>query len=233
MQNVPLEQMFTRSWTVLRSNVSIIFPGVLAGIVAGIAQALLAPSVFAGGSFGWTIASIIGLFAAVMALTYTTGMAQVAWERGHTSFADGKCAFVEDGRRVAFAVVLLAVTAAVAMLLAFLTLGLSLLAFAYFAVYTIASVVVGRHTAIEGLVESAKIASQRIVPTAAVLVGFIGVFVTAGCIGFVLSFIPLLGPIAASIIVQTCAAYFAVVIVGEYLTARGTPPPVPMPIVKP
>jgi hypothetical protein len=158
-------------------------------------------------------------------------MAQIAWERGRTSLADGTCAFAEDGRRVAFAVVLLAVTAAVAMLLAFLTLGLSLLAFAYFSVYTIASVVVGRHSAIEGLAESAGIASRRIVPTAAILVGFIGVFVVAGIIGFILSFLPFLGPIMASIIVQTCAAYFAVVIVGEYLTARGMPPP-PLPVAK-
>jgi hypothetical protein len=223
-QSNPAENLFTRSWMLLCANTAIVIPGTLAGLVAGLAQDVLSPSVFTGSPLGHTIAALIGLFAAVAALTCTTGMAHVAWERGKTTLADGQCAFLDGGNRVLAAVVLLAFTAALATVLAFLTLGLSLLAFTYFSLYTIAAVVVGRRNAVEGFAESAGIASRRVASTIVIIIGFIGSFVIAGLIGFVLMFLPLIGPILAAIIAQTCAAYFAIVIVGEYLTARGTPP---------
>jgi hypothetical protein len=228
MESASLPSRFTHSLTLLRSNRSILLPGLAAGIVCGFLQAFLVHIALLGGIFGAAIASLLELFAGAAALTYTTGMAQVAWEKGHVELSDGKRAFEEDGGRVVPAVVLLSVAGTAAILLMLPTLGLSLLAFSYFSVYTIASVVVGRHTAIEGFVESAGIASRRIGPTAAIVVGFIWIFVIAGFIGFALSFIPLLGPVVSSIISVTCSAYFVVLIVGEYLTVRGTPPSIPM-----
>lgn len=231
MESASLASRFTHSLTLLRSNRLILLPGLVAGVVCGFLQAFLAHPVSIGGIFGAAIASLLELFAGAVALAYTTGMAQVAWEKGHVDLSDGKRAFEEDGRRVVLAVVLLSVAATAAILLMLPTLGLSLLAFSYFSVYTIASVVVGRHTAVEGFVESAGIASRRIGATAAIVVGFIWIFVIAGIVGFALSFIPLLGPVVSSIISVTCSAYFVVLIVGEYLTVRGTPPSVPMLIV--
>jgi hypothetical protein len=231
MQSASLASRFTHSLTLLDSNRSILLPGILVGAVSGLAQAIFVHSISVGGIVGSVIATLIELFAGVMALTYTTGMAQIAWEQGHASLADGKRAFDEGGRRVYLAVVLLSVGATAAIMLTLPTLGLSLLAFSYFAVYTIASVVVGRHAAIEGFVESASIAARRIAPTAAILVGVIWIFVVAELVGFVLSIVPLLGPVVAAIIAQCGSAYFVVLIVGEYLTDRGTPPSVPMRVV--
>jgi hypothetical protein len=224
MQPAPVENLFARSWMLLSANTAIILPGILAGLVTGLAQDIFAPSFFVGNAFGHTVAGVIGLFAAVTALTCTTGMAQVAWKRGKTTFADGQCAFFEGGNRVLVAVVVLAVGAAMATILAFLTLGLSLLAFTYFSLYTIAAVVVGHRSALVGFVESAGIASKHMVPTMVIIIGFIGSFVIAGLISFVLMFLPYVGPVLAAIIGQTCAAYFSIVIVGEYLTVCGTPP---------
>jgi hypothetical protein len=231
MDSASLPSRFTHSLTLLRSNRSILFPGLAAGVVCGFLQASLTHFVLFGGIFGAAIASLLELLAGAAALTFTTGMAQVAWEKGHADLSDGKRAFEEDGRRVVLAVVLLSVAATAAILLMLPTLGLSMLAFSYFSVYAIASVVVGGHTVTEGFAESAGIASRRIGPTAAIIVGFIWIFVVAGIIGFALSFIPLLGPVVSSIISVTCSAYFVVLIVGEYLTVRGTPPSVPMLIV--
>jgi len=233
MESESLAGRFKHSYTLLNANRSILLPGLVAGVVCGFVQLFLAHLVVIGGIVGAAILDLLLVFAGATALTYTTGMAQVAWEKGHAELDDGRAAFGEDGRRVLQAVLLLSLAATAAMLLMLPTLGLSLLAFSYFSVYTIASVVVGEHTAMEGVVESANLASRRIGPTAAIVVGFIWIFVIAGLVGFALSFIPFIGPVVNSIISVTCSSYFIVLIVGEYLTARGTPPSVPIRIVSP
>ncbi len=239
MQTSSVESVFARSWALLRSNWSIIIPGLLVGIVVGIMTTLLAPPVnYSNGSdvslvgaastfFGQILVSVLSVLGTIVAITYTTGMAQAAWERGTATFADGSRSLSEDAGRVLVAMVLLFVVGLVAAILAPFTLGISLLAYAFFFIYTMASAVVSNRSGVEALKESANIALRRPGPTLIVIVGLIVVFIVAGIIAGTLTFIPFLGAIAAAVILQAFTSYVTLVIVGEYLASRavGSPPP--------
>jgi hypothetical protein len=237
MQSDTVESVFARAWVLLRSNWSIMVPGFLAGAASGVLQALLLQplsavsvgdaSFLSAAALERGLVSLIGLLASIVAITYTTGMAQAAWERGTATFADGGRAFTAGAGHVFMAIIVLTVAAFLATLLSVFTLGLALLAFFYFSMYTLAAVVVGRRSGLEGFLESVRIASTRVSTTITVIVGLVGIFVLVGVLATVLSFVPFLGLILAAIIFQGIAAYFTLVIVGEYLALRSTPPTLP------
>lgn len=236
-----VENAFSRSWQLLTSNWIIIVPGLIIGIVAGILTGIFyhpatmtydangVPQVSgaAAGAIGGALASIIAMVATVLTITYTTGMAGAAWATGRTTLADGSAAFKRDGAQVFLAMLGLFVVGFVAAILALPTLGLALLAYLVFFLYTMPGVVIGDRPGFTAMGESCQIALKRFVPTI-ITVLIIGVI--AICSSFIagaLSFAPFIGPIVAAVIQQIVLAYVTLVIVGEYLAFRESPAAVP------
>ena len=154
-------------------------------------------------------------------------MAGAAWQRGRANLSDGSAAFEHDAGNVLVAIVGLFVALVVAGVLAFVTLGISLLLYFYFFLYTFPAVIVGQRPGLAAMGDSFRIASRKVAPTLIVTV-IIGVILLVGrIIGTVLFFVPFLGPIVGSIIIQIVLSYVMLVVVGEYLALRdslGHPP---------
>ena len=234
MGQVSAESLFARSWQLLTRNWSIVVPGLIVAIVAGIATTLLLPTfVYADdagvavvqrvGGFRTFLALVIQLIAAIISITYTTGMAAAAWARGRATFADGAAAFRSEGGRVLGALLALFVVFILAAILAPFTLGLSLLAFFFLFVYAMPAAVIGDLGDLGGfgaLGASYRIATRAFGTTAIVIIVLTIVFIVAGLVGSALGVVPFLGPLISELIGQAAVAYFTLVIVGEYLAAR-------------
>lgn len=243
-----LGNTFSRAWHLLSNNWIIIVPAIVIAILCGIIVALfgtfglasaagLGSAGMAGAGVGAVLITgmIVGaivLIASILTVAYTTGMADAAWRTGTATLADGAAAFREDAGSLVAAVVLLFVVGLIAVILAPFTLGLSLLAFWLFFIYTFASVVVGKRSGVEALGESARITTRNFVMTLLVIVLLAIAFFIAGWIGNVLGHLPIVGRVVAYVIDQAVAAYATLVIVGEYIKLRptvqtvgvGTPP---------
>ncbi len=234
MQNSnEIGNVFRRSWQLLSSNWIIIVPGLVIGLVAGIVVALVAapgsqlvydasgiPTGIVNNPLAFVLGPVISIVATILAITYTTGMAGAAWRTGTTTVSDGGTAFQRDAGNVVVAMIGMLLLGIVAAVLAPFTLGLSLLAFAVFFLYTMPAAVVGEHPGLQALKESVLIARHSLVTTLVVvlLIGVIAVI--AGLLSTSLSFMPFIGPIAAGIVEQIVVAFVTLVIVGEYLRLR-------------
>ncbi|MGZ3497928.1 MAG: hypothetical protein ACXWNK_14505 [Vulcanimicrobiaceae bacterium] len=228
MVQQPVETILTKSWRLLNANWAIIVPGLVAGLVAGVISGFLTAGALhanqaaaVGFAFVNALTSVIvWVVATVVAISYTTGMAQAAWQTGKATFEDGRRAFREDAVNVFFAMLFLIVIGIVAAMLAPLTLGISLLADVFFLIYTMPAVIVGRRTATEALAESCRIAVSRFVPTLLITVVIGAIAFAALLPTMVLGMIPFIGPIISAAFVQAVVAFFTLLVVGEYLAAR-------------
>ena len=236
-----LGNTFSHSWELLTRNWIIIVPGIVIGIVAAVIVWMLAffgvASVAGFGAVGMAgvglasaflsamIVGIVLMLATILVIAYTTGMAGAAWRTGTATLADGAAAFSTDGAQIMVAVVLLFLLGIVAVALSIPTLGLALLAFYLFFLYTLPSVIVGNRGATDALGESARITMKNFVGTLAVVVILAIAFIVAAWITRFFNGIPLVGMIIRQVITQGVAAYATLVIVGEYLKLRSTVEP--------
>lgn len=235
-----LGNTFGRAWQLLNNNWIIIVPAIAIAIVAAVIVSLLATfglaSAVGFGAVGLGAAGvgaalltamILGLVllaASILTVAYTTGMADAAWRTGTATLADGGAAFREDAASLLSAIVLLLILGIIAVLLAFFTFGLSLLAYWLFFIYTFASVVVGKRSGTEALGESARMTSRNFVMTLAIVILLGIAFLIAGWIGGILHHIAFIGPIVSYVINQVVAAFATLVIVGEYIKLRAAEP---------
>jgi hypothetical protein len=237
MQQAPqsIESTFSRAWQLLSSNWNIIVPGLAIGVVVGIIDYFIAPHTavydpeatwFTSASAGILVA-LVNLAGVIVGQCYVTGMAGSAWMHGKTTLSDGTLAFERDAGNVLVAIVGLFFALVIAGVLAFVTLGISILLYFYFFIYTFAAAIVGERHGITAMGDSFRIASRRVAPTLIVTI-MTGVILFCGnLIGVVLAFIPFLGPIIGAVIIQIVISYVTLVVVGEYLALRdttGTPP---------
>lgn len=224
----PVESLLARSWRLLNANWYIIVPGLAIGIGAGIVIGLLAlagyhpdqsaPSPFA--PVAALLSSTVWVIASITSLAYTTGMAQAAWETGKASFDDGRRAFRENGVQVFVALIVLTIIGMMALLLTIPTLGLSLLAFAFFFLYTIPFVVVRDCTALDAIAASCRFAMQNFAATLLITV-VMGALAFAALLPMtLLAIVPFAGPLLSGALVQAIAAFFALLIVGEIYVHR-------------
>lgn len=246
MQTSPtgnVESIFARSWQLLSSNWIIIVPGIVIGLAAGIITGMLyhpatitydangVPNVSGAmaSAAGGVIAMIVSMVATILSITYTTGMAGAAWARGTTTIADGSLAFSRDAGAVFVALIGMVVLGVIAAFLSVFTLGLAMLAYLVFFLYTMPSAIVGERPGIVALQESCAIAMKRLAPTVITVILIAVISIVVGMISGVLHLTPVLGPIFSGVITQICVAYFTLVIVGNYLAFRGdiTPPTAP------
>ncbi len=228
-QPQPIESIFGRAWALLNRNWIIIVPGLVIGLVVGIVQALLTP-VFAPDEYGVGVVlarassgilrAAVSLVGYIATLSYTTGMAGAAWERGIATFADGAASFREDAGRIIITSIGLLILAAIAAILALPTFFLSLLAFYLFTLYAMPAAIVGNRPGFSSIAESFRIAGHRFVPTLIIAIVLAVIYVIAGIIAAFFSFAPFLGPIVGACIIQAAVAYATLVVVGEYLNLR-------------
>lgn len=232
----PIESVFSRAWQLLRGNWIIIVPGVIIGAIVGIVSAI--PALYSqsvvsadgtyhmgnalGAATTGMVAGIVGLIGYVATEAYTVGMAGAAWTRGSTTLDDGAAAFRDSAGNIIVTAIGLIVLAIVAVLLSIVTFGLAFFAFIVFTLYAMPSAIIGKQSGFSSIAESFQITMQRFVPTliVAILIGVISL--VAGIITLPLHFIPFLGPIVGAILTQIIVTYAVLVIVGEYLTLRGS-----------
>lgn len=229
MQSQSVEGVFARSWQLLVHNWILIVPGLVIGLIVGLAEAVFGgpgeePGSVAAGigqAAAGLVLTIISIVGAIANITYTTGMAGAAWERGTTTLADGTRAFERDSTHVFIAMIGLFVLGVVAAVLAIPTFGLTLLAYVLLFIYTMPAAVVGERRGLEALGESYRIATRRLGTTIVVVVLIAIIAVIAWLIMLALARVtPFVGPLIAAIIDQVAIAYFTLVIVGEYLNLR-------------
>lgn len=237
---------FSRSWQLLSSNWIIIVPGLIIGLIAGILTGLFyhppvvtydangVPVVSGAvtGALGGMIVWIVAMIATVITITYTTGMAGAAWATGRATLADGARAFERDGAQVFMAMIGLFAIGLLAAFCAIFTLGLSMLAYLVFFLFTMPAVVVGERPGFAAMQDSIQIALKRFGPVIITVLLIAVISIISGIIAGALSFAPLIGPIVSAAIQQVVIAYVTLVIVGEYLAFRGdsAPPSAPPPV---
>jgi hypothetical protein len=233
-----LGNTFSRAWQLLTANWILIVPGIVIAVVAaivvwlltfyGLASAVGLSAVGMGGAgvmSAFLSALIIGvvlMLATILVVAYTTGMAGAAWRTGTATLDDGAAAFREDGAQIFVAIVLLFLLGICAVALSIPTLGLALLAFYLFFLYTLPAVIVGNRRAGEAIGESARITAKNFLTTLGVVVLLAIAFIVATWIARFFGGLPLIGMIVRQLIMQIVTVYATLVIVGEYVKLRST-----------
>ena len=233
-----LENTFRRSWGLLVRNWVIVVPGLVLA-VAGAALSVLVGSVLlrtlfvSGGGFDvdyvsqiiYAVAMIaIEVLVSIVQLAFVTGMAGAAWQHGRTGLSDGWAAFSRRLVPVSVASMLLFAIGICAAALAPATFFVTLAIYVLFMIYTMASVVIGRRTAIAAIAESCRLALANAFPTIAI-VGLIALLAVAGGVaGSLIGRVsPFAGGLAAGVVQQIIVAYASLVIAGEYLKLAKQP----------
>jgi len=241
MQIPSVENVFARAWNLLTRNWVIVVPGVVVGLAVGIVSGVFSMTQpdtygeptgtameFAYGFAGFVsnlVLAVITIAGYIVTQCYTAGMAGAAWHRGTTTLGDGSRAVHDDAGNVFVAGIGILLCGIVAVLLAPITLFLSIFAFYLFTLYTIAAAVVGNRRGFDALRESFAIARARFGTTLIVGV-LLGLLQLVGRVAaHVFGYTPLLGPVVAAIVAQVVVAYATLVVVGEYLVLRGAPAP--------
>lgn len=229
-------EVFVRSFHLLRRNPIVVLPSLVVAVLsAGVSYALAAEGDLSWGFYGdlnaqgagafWMFFETIVAFGmrilgALVAIAFTTGMAGAAWSRGSASLAAGFGAFRGRGAQALLALVILFLTGLAAAALTVPTFGISVLTYMIFILYTMPAVIVGGRTAIDGIVESMRMAAQNFTVTLAVVALIVVLAVLGGLAGELAGRIPLLGEVIAWVVMEAVVAYATLVVVGEYVKLR-------------
>jgi hypothetical protein len=235
------ENVFVRSWQLLTRNWVIIVPGIVVGLIVGIVNDVVAPpqtyadpdavsgvAVVTHGlasAVGTLIAGAVGIAGFVITQCYTVGMAGAAWARGTTTLGDGARALRADASNVLGAAIGLFILGVIAAALALPTLGISLVVYYLFMLYTIPSAVVGDHAGISAIKESIAITRAKFGTTLVIGLVLGAIALLGGAVALLFAFAPLLGPIVSAVISQLVVAFSSLIVVGEYLNLRGSTVP--------
>jgi hypothetical protein len=214
--------VFAHSLGLLARNLAIVVPGIAIGAIAALVGAALEPAQPLESTV-WTRAlqEITNVLASILAIAYTTGMADAAWRTGSAGFSDGTRAFKRDVGNVFVAMLVLFALGVAAALVAAFTFGLSLAIYVFFCVYTMAAAVVGERSGFRAVFESAEIAFLRPLTTLLVVAAIIAITFVLGALAELVSGAPLVGPLISEVVIQVVVAYLTLVVVGEYRTLRG------------
>lgn len=229
-----VESVFSRAWQLLTANWIIIVPGLAIGFIVGVVEYLLVPHYAVGDAVilaypasaaAGLLGSLVVLLGIVLAQCYMTGMAGAAWIKGKTDLSDGARAFQRDAGNTLVAIIGMFLIGILAFVLAIPTLGIALLLYVYFLIYTFPAAIVGERPGFAAIGDSIRIASRRVGPTLIVVIIVAVVVACGAAISAVLSGIPLLGPIVGAMFSEAVLAYATLVVVGEYLALKDAAAP--------
>jgi hypothetical protein len=222
-----------RSLDLLRRNPSIVVPGLIVGVAAGVVTDFIqarrgsdddAPFSNVPASIAAAVSvDAIAIAAAVLSIAYTTGMASAAWERGKATFRDGRVALAHGAGHIVVAMVGLTALGVVAAILAPYTALISFVIYGFFCVYTMPAAVVGGLRGLAAIAESVRIAYRRALPTMLMVIAIVAIAVVLGIAGALLSTAPFVGDVLSAVLLQVLVAYVTLVVVGEYLALRAAP----------
>lgn len=218
--------VFGRAWVLLTRNLGIVVPGLVVGALAAVVEAAFASSSFAlAANYGWLVTDVTQILAAIVTISYTTGMADAAWRTGRARYSDGTHAFAREGSHVLVAMVVLFALGLVAAVAAPFTLAISIVVYAFLSLYAMPAAVVGERDGIAACADSARLAVRAPLPTLLTALGIVVVAAVMGVVASELAEVPFLGPLISDIVVQSVVAYAVLVVVGEYreLIERKTP----------
>ena len=218
--------VFGHAWHLFAANLAIVVPGLVFGALAALVEQLIATASAPGpgDDLTWILLDVTQILAAILTISYTTGMADAAWRTKRAKFIDGRRAFRREGGHVFVAMLALLVLGAAAAVLAPFAFELPIVAYVFFCSYTMASAVVGERPGVLAVRESAQIAYSRPLPTLVMVAGVFGVTLGLGAVARGSASLPLLGPLVSDLVVQAVIAYAVLVIVGEYRLLRGLVP---------
>ena len=212
--------IFGGAWRLFSHNLTIVVPGLFFGALAAVVeQFFLSASDRPGVT--WLLVNVTQIVAAILTISYTTGMADAAWRLGQAKISDGRRAFRREGGHVVVAMLALGVMGAAAAVAAPYSYSLSLAAYVFFFIYTMAAAVVGERRGLLAVMDSARIAFARPVPTLKMVVCIGLVTVGMGALALGSASLPLLGPLVSDLVVQAVIGYVMLVVVGEYRLLRG------------
>jgi len=215
--------IFGRSWVLLVRNPALVVPGIIAaGITTFASVVIVSPDSASDVQIvvTHTLGLLIRIFATVLAIAVTTGMADAAWRTARGAFKDGIVAFQREGGHVFVAVIALLVLGLLAAIAAPYTFDIPFGVYAYCCLYTMPSAVVGERPGLFAIGESAKIAFARPVATFIILIGVSAPALAFGSGAQIVQMTPYVGSLLGSIVVQAVIAYATLVLVGEYRIAR-------------
>ena len=224
--------IFTHAWKLLARNPIIVLPGVVLAIfgslIDAIGSGILARSEATVTGTAATIAAtqlftsiaifVVSAAVSLVQMMVVTGMAGGAWAHGSTSLRDGWSALAHRLPSAALAGALLLVLGFCAAVLSPATFMLPIVLYALLFIYTMAAVVIGGHSPIQAIIESARLALANAGPTF-VVVGMIFVIALAagGLGGLVGRWSAVGGWLVAGLLQQVIVAYATLVVAGEYL----------------
>lgn len=228
-----MSEIFRRAFDLLRRNPIVLAPSVVVAVLSAAAAYVLRTSGDASWDFFgdlnaqgpqgfWlffqtVIALSLRILGTLIVIAFTTGMAGAAWTRGSATLADGARAFARRGLQAAWALAMLFIIGVAASVLVVPTFGISVLLYATFVLYTMPAAIVGGRPAVDGIVESFRVAARNFGVTFAVVLLVIVLAVLGGLAGELSGRIPVLGDAVAWVVMQIVVAYATMVIVGEYL----------------
>jgi MFS family permease len=231
-----LENTFARAWQLMVHNWIIVIVPLIFGIAGGLFEFFLdllfgtyaitgngtPDALFAIHEFVDIVILLTSTGVALIQMAYVTGMAGGAWEHGRATLADGADAFARRFGSIVGAAILLFVLAICAAALAPATFFLTVIAFVVLCIYTMASVIIGEHAAVDAVLESCRLSAANLGPTAGVAALIFAIATLGGVAGQLLGSVSnLLGWVVAGILQQVIVAYASLVIAGEYLKLRG------------
>ncbi len=235
-----LESTFKRAWELLLANPILVVPGLVAAFavvtliffaLAALLGAFVIGSASGNANVGYvsvglsiaaTVLAIV--FVSVVQTIFVTGMAGAVWSTGSGTLADGWSAFGRCWPAALAATLLLILLSVIAVPLALVTFGLSLLAFMLFFIYVMPSVILGGHSATDAIADSTQMATQRFVPTLVLVLLIIVVSMVGLAVGSVFGHLtPFFGGLIAAVVQQAAVVYGTLVVVGEYMKLKGEP----------
>jgi hypothetical protein len=172
------EKLLSASWSLFKRNWIVAAPMFIAVMIILVALAVFAGIAIAmavsAGLFaqrtnvpnaGFISVVIVGYLVLVVgsitlglwAVCASFGMADAAWERGTTTFADGNAAFRSRAGAMIVAMIGVIGLAILAFILALPTLGIALLALPLFTMYVMPAVVSGRRAGFDAIAESFRL----------------------------------------------------------------------------
>jgi hypothetical protein len=229
MQPEPARNVFMGAVAALRANPIVLVPALLLGLAGGIGDWYVSPTLednggiaaLGGDLFSRFLWWFVQLAAAVLAATFTVGIAEAAWSDRKATLADGWTALKLDFTGALLTSFILIVLGGCAALLGPVMLFIPMLAFAFLTPYALPANIIGGFDPFGAINESFNLAWNHPVNTAVMLVGVAFVWTLGTLAAGLLDIVPFAGPIVGGLIATAAISFATLVYVGEYIALRG------------
>ena len=222
---------FKDSIEVAKKNPLIFVPTVAVGLVMAVLKlVLISAGMMTAGTMGGTgspagamgavgamlglaaLLSIIGMILGLIAHGMTVGMASEAIEKGTASLENGISIVTSRLAQLIVAAVLVGIAVGVGLML----LVIPGIIAAFFFVFTFVIVIAENATAVDAMKKSVELVKSHLNDMVIFFIIVIGASILVGIVNMVISFIPVLGPLVASVLMGILGGLITIAIVKVY-----------------